>query len=185
MPTRPLYLPLLLAALCLTPALRAADDSKPPSAEEARKTVVKAMTALLTDNADDFESTLIRAAAFDAFGEVALPLDPFTLADDEALTPAINAVSWKPLYLRPGAARLSISLGGLLTFLFVKSGDDWKIDPVPTLKANRIDPMPDATLSVMRVKAKADLDFADNIKNKKYPTWRDARTARRAQNETP
>jgi hypothetical protein len=126
----------------------------------------------------------IRGAAFDAYGEVALPLDPFNLADDQFLTSTLKEVSYKPLYLRPGGvARLSVSLGSLpLTFLFVRSGDDWKIDPAPTAKANALDPMPDTTLSVMRVKAKADFDFAQAIKDKKYPTWRDARTARRAQN---
>jgi hypothetical protein len=124
----------------------------------------------------------IRGAAFDAFGEVALPLDPFNLADDEFLTPTINAVSWKPLYVRPGMARLSVSLGTLpLTFYFVKSGDDWKIDPAPTIKACAIDPMPEATISVMRVKAKADFDFAEKIKKKEFATWRDARNARRGQ----
>jgi hypothetical protein len=124
----------------------------------------------------------IRGAAFDAYGEVALPLDPFNLADDQYLTPTIKAVSYKTLYLRPGTARISVSLGTLpFTFFFVKSGDEWKIDPAPTIKACAIDPMPEATISVMRVKAKADFDFAEKIKNKEFATWRDARNARRGQ----
>ncbi len=123
----------------------------------------------------------IRGAAFDAFGEVALPLDPLDSADDKNLTPAINSTTWMPLYFRNGVARMTLALGSLeLTFFFARVGEEWKIDPAPTLAINKIDPMPATTLSIMRVKALAAFDFAQQIRDKKFATWRDARSARRS-----
>lgn len=143
-----------------------------PDSDEAR-----ALEALFLRLAS---ARAIRGAAFDAFGAVALPLDPLDAADDRNLTPAINGASWAPLYFRNGVARMTLSLGSLpLTFIFARSGEDWKIDPAPTLKINKIDPMPETTLSVMRVKAKADFDFAGQIRDKQFATWRAARDARR------